>query len=59
MQEESKEIQVKTFKKVKIYLADQKQFQMSSDEELRRLSEGVDLNYRLCRLSLKNAISQL
>ena len=44
MQEESKEIQVKTFKKVKIYLADQKQFQMSSDEELRRLSEGVDLN---------------
>ena len=40
LQEDSKEIQVKMFKKVKIYLADQKQFPIPNEEEMLKLGEG-------------------
>ena len=40
MQEDSKEIQVKLFGKIKIYLADQKQFPVPSEAELKRIDSG-------------------
>ena len=39
-QEDSKEIQVKLFGKIKIYLADQKQFPVPSEAELKRIDSG-------------------
>jgi hypothetical protein len=39
-QEDSKAIQVKLFGKIKIFLADQKQFPVPSEEELKRIDEG-------------------
>jgi hypothetical protein len=39
-QEDSKRIQVKIFGKIKIYLADQKQFAVPSEAELKRIDSG-------------------
>ena len=40
-QEDSKQIQVKAFGKIKIYLADQKQFAVPSESELKKIDAGT------------------
>ena len=41
-QEQSDEIQVKVFKKIRIYLADQSKFLVPSESDILKLNQGLD-----------------